>query len=222
MALINLLSGRARTYRPGFLARLFSSGKWKLVLDPRRSESIRLSQSGDVELSCLDIVSISTSKALLWHTVEIRARSRTDTLSGLTGESAAQLAADVYAFINTHLFGLIGTERDHLLDVDAKLREITKGNRQYLAQTDVGRAIAGVPGSAAAALSHPLLDPQMMPVGLKESLPASFALLTDPSVRRAYNEAFVTSEFLKFQQFFDDLDGRSLSDQQREACIRLI
>ena len=24
-----------------------------------------------------------------------------------------------------------------------------------------------------------------------------------------------------FQSFFDDLDGRSLSDQQREACIRL-
>ncbi|RWQ37765.1 MAG: hypothetical protein EOS20_10940 [Mesorhizobium sp.] len=60
-----------------------------------------------------------------------------------------------------------------------------------------------------------------MPAGLKASLPASFAMLTDPGVRHAYNEAFVAAELRKFQPFFDDLDGRSLSDQQREACIRL-
>ncbi len=221
MALSKLLSGRARTYRPGFLARLLPFGKWKLTLDSKLSGRIRLSQVNDIELSCLDIVSISISKSLLWHTVEIRARGRTDSLSGLTGESADRLAADLHAFINAHLFDLIGTKTDHLLDVDARLREITEGNTQYLAQADLSRAIASVPGSAAVALSHPLLDPQCMPAGLKASMPASFAMLTDPGVRHAYNEAFVTSELRKFQPFFDDLDGRSLSDQQREACIRL-
>ncbi|TIV21253.1 MAG: DNA helicase UvrD, partial [Mesorhizobium sp.] len=60
-----------------------------------------------------------------------------------------------------------------------------------------------------------------MPAGLKASLPASFAMLTDPGVRHAYNETFVAAELRKFQPFFDDLDGRSFSDQQREACIRL-
>ncbi|RWP01598.1 MAG: DNA helicase UvrD [Mesorhizobium sp.] len=200
---------------------MFPSGKWELTLDPSLPGRIRLSQGGDAELNCLDIVSISTSQALLWHTVEIRARGRTDNLAGLTGVSAGNLASDLYAFINHYLFGLIGTETTHLLEVDARLRAITEGNRQYLAQADLGRAIASVPGSAAAALSHPLLDPQLMPAGLKGSLPASFAMLTDPGVRHAYNEAFVTSELLKCQPFFDDLDGRSLSDQQREACIRL-
>jgi DNA helicase IV len=221
VALSELLSGRARTYRPGFLARMFPSGKWKLTLDPKLSGRIRLSQGGDVDLSCLDIVSVSTSKALLWHTVEIRARGRTDSLAGLTGESARNLASDLCAFINHYLFELIGTEMGHLLEVDARLRAITEGNRQYLAQADLGRAIASVPGSAAAALSHPLLDPQLMPAGLKASLPASFAMLTDPRARHAYNEAFVTSELLKSRSFFDDLDGRSFSDQQGEACIRL-
>ncbi|CAM5275044.1 ATP-dependent DNA helicase Rep [Aquamicrobium terrae] len=200
---------------------MFPSGKWKLTLDPKLSGRIRLSQGGAVDLSCLDIVSVSTSKALLWHTVEIRARGRTDNLSSLSGDASEQLAADLHAFINRHLFDLIGTETDHLLDVDARLREITEDNRQYLAQADLGRAIASVPGSAAAALSHPLLDPQLMPAGLKASLPASFAMLTDPGVRHAYNEAFVAAELRKFQPFFDDLDGRSFSDQQREACIRL-
>lgn len=121
MALSKLLSGHARTYRPGFLARMFPSGKWKLTLDPKLSGRIRLSQGGAVDLSCLDIVSVSTSKALLWHTVEIRARGRTDNLSSLSGDASEQLAADLHAFINTHLFDLIGTETDHLLDVDARL-----------------------------------------------------------------------------------------------------
>lgn len=221
MALSTLFSGRARVYRPGFFARLFSSRKWQLTLDPKASGRVRLSHTADVDLRCLDIVSISASKALLWHTVEIRSRSGTENLSGLTGDAAAQIGADLHAFINAHLFGLIGSETDRLHDVDAKLREITDGNRQYLAQADLGRAIDSVPGNAAAALAHPLLDSALMPEKLRSSLPASLAMLTDKTVRHRYNEAFVSSELLKFQPFFDDLDGRSLSDQQREACIRL-
>lgn len=139
----------------------------------------------------------------------------------MSGDAATQLAGDLHSFINTHLFGLIATEKDRLHEVDERLRELTEGNRQYLAQVDLGRAVAEVPGAAAAALSHPLLNPDMIPAGLKASLPASFAMITDPGVRHAYNEAFVRSEFIKFQSFFDDLDRRSFSNQQREACIRL-
>lgn len=221
VALNRVLPGRAHTYRPGFLARLFPAGQWKLTLDPRLDGRIRLSQGDEHEFNCLDIVSLQTRKALLWHAVEIRARTGTVTLSALSADAAAQLAADLYAFINAHLFALISSETDHLHDVDTKLRDITEGNRQYLAQADLGRAIASVPGGAAAALSHPLLDPQLMPARLKASLPASFDMLVDPDVRHAYNESFVRSELLRWQTFFDDLDGRSLSDQQREACIRL-
>lgn len=221
MALNKIWSGRARAYRPGFLARLFPSGKWKLTLDPRLSGGVRLSQGGDVELKCLDVVSIAISKALLWHSVEIRSRGRTDVLSALSSDAATQLAADLHGFVNAHLFALVGAEKERLLEVDARLRDITERSAQYLAQADLGQAIASIPGSAPAALSHPLLDASLMPSALKASLPASFAMLTDPRVRQAYNEAFVRSELQKFQSFFDDLDGRSLSDQQREACIRL-
>lgn len=52
-------------------------------------------------------------------------------------------------------------------------------------------------------------------------MPASLAFLTDASVRHRYNDQFVAAELTRYQRFFDDLDGRSLSDQQREACIRL-
>ena len=61
----------------------------------------------------------------------------------------------------------------------------------------------------------------MMPSGLKAALPGSLAFLTDASVRHRYNDEFVSAELSRYRRFFDDLDGRSLSDQQREACIRL-
>jgi DNA helicase-4 len=211
------MSVRSRTYRAGFLARLLPSRKWKLTLGgPAVAGSIRLRSGSEVDLKCLDIISISTTKALLWHAVEIRSRGRTDNLSGLSGDAATKLAADLNAFINEHLSCLIVSEVDQLRMIDTKIRTITEDMRQYLAHTDLRSAISSVPGMAAVALSHPLLDPK-----LKAALPASLAMLTDPSVRHQYNEEFVSSELLRFRLFFDDLDGRSLSDEQREACIRL-
>lgn len=132
-----------------------------------------------------------------------------------------QLAADLYGFVNAHLFDLVASESVRLSEVDARLRTITEHQRQYLAHADLARVIAAVPGKAAAALSHPLFDPEMMPSGLKDALPASLAFLTDPSVRHRYNDEFVSAELSRYRSFFDDLDGRSLSDQQRQACIRL-
>lgn len=80
------------------------------------------------------------------------------------GEQAAEkLAADLYAFLNHHLSELVAAERNRLGEVDARLRTITEHQRQYLAHADLARAIAAVPGKAAAALSHPLFDPEMMP-----------------------------------------------------------
>lgn len=66
-----------------------------------------------------------------------------------------------------------------------------------------------------------MLDPDLTASTLKAALPVSFDLLTDPSIRDHYNREFLSSELAAFRSFFDDLDGRSLSDQQREACIRL-
>ena len=215
------MSKRSITYRPGFLARLLPAGRWKLVLDRSRSTSIRLKSGTEVDLPCLDVTSISVSKALLWHTIEVRSRNRVDQLSCLGEDTATKLAADVYTFINQHLSELIGSETDRLSEVGEKLRAITEGKRQYLAHADLSRTIASVPGNAAAALSHPLFDPALMPPRLREALPHSLALLTDPAARGRYNDAFVHAELRRYRPFFDDLDGRSLSDPQREACIRL-
>lgn len=213
--------GLNRTYRPGLIARLFNAGSWKLTLSRKTSGVIRLDDGGDVELQCLDIVAVSSTKTLLWHTLEIRSHSRVDRLSGLSGDAAAKLATDLKRFVNDHLCELIVSDGDRLREIDDRLHAIVGARAQYLAHADLSRAIASVPGRAAAALSHPMLDPDLTASTLKAALPVSFDLLTDPSIRDRYNREFLVSELAAFRAFFDDLDGRSLSDQQREACIRL-
>lgn len=213
--------GLARSYRPGLIARLFSVGNWKLTLAPKSREHIRLEDVGRVELRCLDIVGITCTKGVLWHTVEIRSQARVDRLPGLTGDAATKIAVDLRRFINEHLCDLIGSEKDRLREIDDALHSVLAAKAQYLAHADLSRAIASVPGRAAVAMSHPLLDPEQAAPTLRAALPGSFGLLTDHKVRDRYNEDFLASELVTFGPFFDDLDGRSLSDQQREACIRL-
>lgn len=213
--------GFNRTYRPGLIARLFNAGSWKLTLSRKASGVIRLEDGGDVELPCLGVVAVSSTKGLLWHTLEIRSHSRVDRLSGLSGDAAAKLAIDLKRFVNDHLCELIVSDGDRLREIDDRLNAIVGARAQYLAHADLSRAIASVPGRAAAALSHPLLDPDLTASTLKAALPVSFDLLTDSSIRDRYNRDFLGSELAAFRAFFDNLDGRSLSDQQREACIRL-
>ncbi|MGE3708821.1 MAG: UvrD-helicase domain-containing protein [Hyphomicrobiaceae bacterium] len=215
------MSGRTRTYRPGFLARLLPGGRWKLTLSRATPGTVRLVSGGSIDLPCIDLTAISVTKALLWYCVEVRSRHRVDSLACLGEQTATQLAADLYGFINSHLFELVAAEKSGLSAVDSRLRTITEHQRQYLAHADLAQAIAAVPGKAAAALSHPLFDPEMMPPDLRTTLPASLALLTDARVRHAYNDSFVAAELARYRSFFGNLDGRSLSDQQREACIRL-
>ena len=59
---------RARTYRPGLFARLFSGENWKLTPGRRSTAGTCLvSGGGETELECLDLVSVQTAKGVLWH-----------------------------------------------------------------------------------------------------------------------------------------------------------
>lgn len=125
--------GLNRIYRPGLIARLFNAGSWKLTLSRKTSGVIRLEDGGDVELPCLGVVAVSSTKALLWHTLEIRSHSRVDRLSGLSGDAAAKLAVDLKRYVNDHLCDLIVSDGDRLREIDDRLHAIVGAKAQYLA-----------------------------------------------------------------------------------------
>src|SRR3546814_20447203 len=91
--------GRSRTYRPSLWARIFLSESWKLVLSASSSDRIRLQLGADDDIHCLDVAEVSSTKALLWLTVEIRSKGRVDSLSGLTATSAQPLQHDLLALV---------------------------------------------------------------------------------------------------------------------------
>ena len=210
---------RARTYRPSLWARWFLADNWRLKLDPARRDRIAMGAGEDI--ACLDITSVTITKAILWHSIQIRAQGRLDTLAGLSSTTARRLHDDLLNFVNLHLSDHIEHGKDQLRVVDEAITTMVQAKRQYFAQADIGRAIAGIPGSASQALSHPLFDAARMPSAVRSHLPTSFSILIDQGERARYNDAFVAHEMQTFEPFFDDLGGVSLSDEQREACIRL-
>lgn len=110
--------GRSRIYRPSLWARLFLSENWKLVLSQASQDRVSLKSTGQDEIPCLAVTSVASTKALLWHTVEIRSKGRIDTLSGLTAKSAQTLRDDLLAFVNQHLAHLIDSDKERLREVD--------------------------------------------------------------------------------------------------------
>ena len=209
---------RVRTYRPSIWARVFLMHNWKVALDPRRHTRILL---GEREIACIDLTSIDVSKALLWQNVEIRTSTGVETLTGLSGSAAIRLRDDLLAFVNAHLGRLIEHDKEQLREVYQIVGAIVDAQRQYLAQFDIGRAIAAVPGNAARALSHPLFDAALIPAPVRRHLPSALELLEDPEARHRYNESFVAHELRAFAGFFDGLGEFPLAGEQREACIRL-
>lgn len=210
--------GQSRTYRPSLWARLFRFDSWKLVLDRSTNDRLKL---GDNSIPCMSVSAVAVTKALLWHSVTIRTEVRQETLTGLTRDGARRLSNNLLGFVNAHLSGMVGSSMNELSLIDGAITAIVRSNRQYLAQSDIGRAIASVPGKASQALSHPLFDADLMAKDLRERQPPSFKILTDAAERGRYNEAFLVHEMRAFEQFFDTVGGLALSDEQREACIRL-
>ena len=90
--------GIDQTYRPGLFARLFNAGSWRLALSRKRSDTIKLEDGESVDLACMDVVAISFSKGLLWHSVEMRSRSRVVRVTGLPDLPYAAVLSELAVF----------------------------------------------------------------------------------------------------------------------------
>jgi DNA helicase-4 len=209
------------TAKPGFWANLFLPQKWKLSFNHKTPDRFLLSLKQDTELRFASIRAISTRKGLLWSAIEIRSADRTDVLGGLSTSAASTLVEQLQSVINEHLISTIESDKAQLIEIDEAIQTLTRSGHQYLALGDINQTIASVPGEAAKAIAHPLFDIERVPQALSQQFPASLSMLADREARLRYNAKFITAELARFDTFFSDMDGRSLSHEQREACIRL-
>lgn len=213
--------GRRVVYRPGVFARLLIKTTWKLTFTPEIPDRVQLTAGNAVDLLCSEFAGISTTSEKLWHTVEITTTTKIFSLPFLSARRARKLSAHLLEFINRFLISAMEADRAQLIEIDSALQVLFRKNRQYLARADLSHAVSSVPGQAAAAVLHPLLDLARVPGALLRLYPATFSMLTDPNARARYNDRFVMHELNRYSAFFSDLSGMSLSAEQREACIRL-
>ncbi|WP_417583205.1 UvrD-helicase domain-containing protein [Nitrincola sp.] len=209
------------TAKPGFWASLFLPRKWKLAFTPKIPDRLRLSLKQSTELPFATITAIATRKGLLWSAIEIRSTGRTDILGGLSSEAAVTLSEQLLCAINHYLVSTIESDKAQLIEIDEAIQTLTRSGHQYLALGDINQTIASVSGNAAKAIAHPLFDIERVPQAIVHQFPASLSMLADRDERQRYNSRFIASELTRYDMFFSDLDGRSLSQEQREACIRL-
>lgn len=212
---------RKKTFRPSIWARVFLLESWKVTFGHSIDGNLSIRASTDHTVQALDIIDIKISKGILWSVLEIRWTNSIERLSGLSASGAEELREALLRYAHDHFATLINAGEGHLAGVDAAIRLVTDPKRQYLAHADIAQAIAGVPGEAARVLAHPMFDVNRMPSSLRAKLPPSLAFITDHELRQRYNDDFLKHELERFSPFFDDLGGISLSDEQREACIRL-
>lgn len=169
-------------------------------------------------ISYFDILSISNSESIIWHTVTITTQQMTICLKCLSTKTANSLSADLRSIIkNTIIYRVLGNNELWL--------EITNQNKKlfaeelYISQADVRRSIAKIQ-NIGADLDHPFFD-----LGLLPDLPQSnlkiFREITEPcsSYLKDINENFVKKSIQQFSHLFSKLEEYPLSEEQMRAAI---
>ena len=207
--------------KPPLLVRFFIRENWTLRFDEPSVGLLRISGRALQEIPALDTSSIEINRGILWNTVIIRTRSSAIRLEGLSDAKSHALIKTVSHYVNDYIGHLIRDDSDALASIDATIASLTKSGEQYLAKADISELTAAVGGSTAFALSHPLFSQDLLPQDVAAMLPKSLMFLTDPDAREKYNSEFLRSELSRFKTFFDEVGASPLTDEQREACIRL-
>lgn len=194
---------------------------WRIRLSARPSDSFEITQGNAKKVLVADLRNVEIKKGLIWDALVLRCSGETFELRGLSTKRARELEADLKQFCNNWFAQVLSENLSELDQIDSAIAELTREGQRYLSKGDIGRFISETSTQAAAAISHPFFEVDLLGAELAASLPEGLEFLTDPNKRDAYNTEFLEAELEAFTDFFDTVIGRPLNDEQREACIRL-
>lgn len=212
---------KSLSFRPSIWARLLLSQSWRLSLLASDRQTIQITDTTEKTISTRTITDLSIQKGIIWSSLAITSPERSVKLDGLSTEKAHSLLDSIIRHINLWIDSVIESNADQLDVFDSTIKGLIANQNQYLAKADVTKAIAAVGGEISPALAHPFFRDYLLSDKARQSLPQALDFLTNTHRRDEYNEAFLSAELVRFKDYFDSALSTPLTDEQREACIRL-
>ncbi len=208
---------RSLAYRPGLLARLIAvRARWRLSLN---GALVLSNINKELNISLASIKDANVSEDFLWSwwtnfTIHNH-RGEKISLFGLSRSAALELRNALAKRVSQHLL----TKIDNLEELPSRLDEFYKQNR-YLANRDVDRLFNNPPAPQfdhlRKALQHSLFDQSVLASDLYVQ---TEDLLGERAKLHERNEEFIKRELIHEADFFDRVEQKPLTKEQRRAAI---
>lgn len=206
---------------PSIWAKLFLGETWSLSLTDPESGTCMQVRGGAFKFNVKSIRNIEITTGIIWSGVTLRTADKTYRLEGLSARIATSTRQNILAFLHNHIAHIVSSDQEQVKVIDSTIGQLVRAKERYLARSDIAEAVSKIGSSSAQALAHPLLTLDLLPGSIAKLLKDPLQLLLDPTVRDAYNESFIEHELDLFKEYFDNFAGTALTDEQRQACIRL-
>lgn len=200
---------------------MFIGSSWVITLSDGQTSCIAINHGDEVRLDTMRVSQLDVQKGIIFHTLVIRSDRAAYRLPGLSNSGIRKAIEKIKKHIHKHLTGLIDSDLPSLSYVDNKISSLLEEKHRYISKNDVFNVLNERHSPLVKALTHPLFEIDYLPLKISSKLPASIVNISKDHERQKYNEDFVRSESVAYKSFFDKVVKNSLSDEQREACIRM-
>lgn len=212
-----------KTFSQGFFAKILDSSPWRVTFLDANEIQFELSDTNQFKTHSLAIHRVQIETGIVWDSVHIHLLDKpTIKLKGLKADKAKQLQDTFIRYVEADLVRLIQENKSDLDLMEQALAPAIDAYHSYLSKWEADSAIQYLGernGNALnSALKHPLLD--LNHPKLSNLLPRTVKLILSGSSIEQYNQEFVNQALIRDKAFFDNFAGMSLSEEQREACIR--
>ena len=210
-----------KVIKPSLIARAFLNASWQLIINSNDKRRVAIIIDESHFLDVMKISELNLEKGIIYNTVILRAGNNVFRLAGCSDSKVDKLKKALLTHINGHLEQLIENDLLNIPYVDELLASLIKSKYKYLSKSDIFSALKGADSPLTQAFTHPLFDVCLLPARITKILPESLTYISSEQKREEYNSDFVSTEKITYKSFFDNVGGNPLSEEQRDACIRL-